>query len=305
VKVILTGLPHFNRRTAAFLARRGSRRDRYVVVEETSSRRGQLRFLLELVRADAVFAYWGTLRRSRALAIALRLRKRVVQFWAGTDVLDALDAARAGQAYAPLVDGCVHLCESEWTRDELATAGIRARVLPLAALDAPPPASEIGLPETFSVLAYAGAPREDFYRLPELVALARAFPEVPFAICGTDGSSLDGPAPPNVAFLGWVEDVAALYRTATVFVRIPEHDGCSFSVREALAWGRYVVASYPYPQCLVGADRDAIAPHLAALERRHREGTLAPNLAGREFVLAEYDEARVYAGLRPFLAPAR
>ena len=303
MKVVLTGLTHFNRRTAAFLARHGAPDDVFVVLD-TTTRAGKLRFLAELARADVIFAYWGTLRHSRALDLALRMRKRVLLFWAGTDVFDALAAAEAGQVFEPLLDGCIHLCESEWLREELSTAGVSARVVPLAPLVGPPGPSAIELPRTFSVVAYAGTPREDFYRLPEVIRLARTFPDVPFTICGTDGSSVGVEPPPNVAFVGWIDDVASLYREATVFLRIPEHDGCSFSVREALAWGRHVIASYPYAHCLVGAEHARLVEHLRGLERLHREGALEPNWAGRDYVLEEYDEARVYTRLRPLLAAA-
>jgi hypothetical protein len=301
VRVVLTGLPRFTRQTA-FLARNAPADDSFVVVDR-STRLGKLRLLLEVLRADAVFAHWGTLRRSRAFDLALRLRKRVVQFWAGTDVFDALVAADAGLVYEPFRQRCVHLCESEWTREELAAAGVRARVVPLAPLPTARLPTSAALPRAFSVLAYAGQPREDFYRLPAILRLARAFPRVPFRICGTGGGEPGREAPPNVEFLGWVDDLAPLYRDAVVFLRIPEHDGCSFSVREALAWGRHVIASYPYPHCLVGADDAELAGHLHRLEEEFRAGTLEPNRGGREFVLAEYDETKVYARLRPLLAP--
>lgn len=300
MRFALTGLTRFNQRTAAFLARHGSSDDSFIVFDR-STRLGKLRFLAELPRTVVIFAYWGTVNHSRALELANHLGKRVVQFWAGTDVLDAERAVKAGLLYRPLTDRCIHLCESEWTRDELAAFGIRAHVVPLAPLTSFPEASALTMPDTFSVLAYVGQAREDFYGLPKILQIARHFPTVPFRICGNDGSSLSHACPPNVTFLGWTEDIASLYDESAVFLRIPEHDGCSFSIREALAWGRYVIASYPYAHCLVAREDEVIASHLGSLKRAFDAGSLPPNRGGRDFVVTEYDEARVAEQLCPFL----
>jgi len=300
MRVALTGLSRFNRRTAAFLARHGSADDSFVVFDR-STRLGKLRFLAELPRTDVIFSYWGTVNHSRALDLATQLGKRVVQFWAGTDVLDAERAVQAGLLYRPLADRCIHLCESEWTREELGALGIRAHVVPLAPLSSPPKGPELAMPDAFSILAYVGQAREDFYGLPQILRLAQRFPTVPFRICGNDGSSHANTHPPNVTFLGWTEDVASLYHDASVFLRIPEHDGCSFSIREALAWGRHVIASYPYAHCLAAREDETLQVHLCGLKRAFDAGSLSPNWSGRDFVLREYDEARVAEQLCPFL----
>lgn len=299
MNVLLIGLPHFTRRTARFLDEHSPRRDRFVAVD-TSTPSGKARFLLELPRVDTVFSHWATLTRSRALELSLRLRKRVVQCWAGSDVLDAISARESGAASSALAHDCVHLCEAEWTREELKGAGVAAEVLPIAPMGSVAPAgAPVDPPATFSVLAYVGEGREDFYGLPKLVRLAEDFPHVRVRIAGIGPGSKG--LPPNVEPLGWVEDMSALYRECALFVRIPEHDGCSFAVREALAWGRHVIASYPYRHCLHATDYEALRGNVRELAARYDDGRLGSNVKGREFVLSEYADARVYAGLHSLL----
>jgi hypothetical protein len=302
MKVLLTGLPYFAHRSARYLTEYSPASDRFIPVDLKTGR-GQARFLLEVPSADAVFCHWGTLIRSRALELAFRLRKRVVQFWMGTDVLDALEVAESGAAYPPYIHDCVHVCEGPWTRDELATIGVRAEVAPLAPMTSiAPDASEISAPASFSVLGYVGRDREDFYGLPQYIRLAEDFADVPFTIAGIDSAPVA--LPPNLQLLGWTDEEFRLYRDCAAYVRIPEHDGYSYSVREALTWGRHVVTSYPYPHCLYASDYESLRAHVDTLKTRFDGGGLDPNLEGRDFVLREFDNGTVVRGLRRTLSGA-
>jgi glycosyltransferase involved in cell wall biosynthesis len=303
VKAIMIGLPHFSRQAADFLREHGESSDRFVVID-TSTRRGKARYLFELPTADTVFTLWGTLNYSRVLELALQLHTRVVQFWVGSDVLAAIAASRAGAVSGQLVEDCIHLCESTWTRDELATVGVRAEIAPLPPFGATvPPSESILPPEQFSILGYVGKGSESFYRLPDFVRLAADFPDIPVRIAGID--SAGDTLPPNVELLGWTDDVSGLYDSCAVYVRIPEHDGYSFSVREALACGKHVVASYPYPHCREARTYEALRAEVAALKARFDRQELEPNWDGREFVLRKYEDARVARTLARVLAGAK
>jgi hypothetical protein len=300
MKVVFVGLPHFSRLTASFLGSH-DRANRFVAIDMTT-RRGKLRFVSELPTADVVFSHWGTLRSSRALELALKRGTRVVQFWMGSDVLDAVTAAKTGAAEPSLIERCAHCCEAPWTRDELEAAGVHAQLVRLPPFGAPvPQVRDVALPTEFSLAAYVGKGSEEFYGLPDLVRLARDLPDVPIRISGTDGGGA-GSLPPSITPLGWSDDLADLYRGCTAFVRIPRHDGFSFSVREALAWGRHVVSSYPYPHCLHADGYDAMRAHVDALRAGSERAELEPNVDGRDFVLREYDPTLVRAGLERVLA---
>lgn len=299
MRVLVTGLPLFAGRTAEFLSARAEGDDRFTHVD-TSTRAGQLRFLRELPATDAVFCHWGTLWRARVLELALALRKRVVQYWVGTDVLFAADAVRAGTAIRRYAERCRHVCEASWTQDELARVGVRAEVIPVAPMGSIAPEAEATRdPAELSVLGYAGA-RHRFYRLDRLVRLAGEFPGVQFRIAGTTGDGIE--VPRNLDFVGWNDDPSALYRDCAVFIRIPEHDGYSSSAREALAWGRQVIASYPYPHCRHVTDYGSLRDELGSLAADFEAGRLRANRAGRAFVLDAFDDEKVAHGLRRVLA---
>ena len=123
---------------------------------------------------------------------------------------------------------------------------------------------------------------------------------MPFRVVGSSG--VEG-APKNIEFLGWVdsERLEDLYREAAVYVRLPEHDGCSYSVREALSWARPVIASYPYPHAIHASNSDAASQHLRLLKERFDDGRFQPNLEGRDYVKTEYAPDRVARLLRSAL----
>lgn len=301
MNVVALGLPRFSTLAVQFLEARAGASSRFVAVDP-ATRGEKLRCLLRIARADTVLCFWGVVSRSdnraRLLQIALRLRKRVVQLWMGTDVLEA---ARVQDVYPPFVERCIHLCEAEWTRDELRELGIEALVVPRFPFAKPTPALEdTTMPAGFRVLAYVAAGREDFYRLADLVRLAEECPTVPFSVSGID--RWEDPLPPNVRLLGWVADLDPFFARATVFVRIPRHDGFSYSVREALAWGRHVVASYPYRECRHAPDYASLRDHVTTLKQLFDAGELGTNRPGREYVLREFDADRVYAQLAPYLS---
>lgn len=300
MKVLLTGVPFFAQKTARFLSARGDSADRFTAVD-TSTRSGQLRFLRELPAADAVFSHWGTLARARVLEVALGLRKHVVQYWIGTDVLIAQESVRTGTALRRYVERCRHVCEAPWTQDELAGVGVHADVVDVAPMGSIAPGREAERdPADLSVLGYVGRGRENFYRLDDFVRLARDFPELDFRVAGTDGNGMN--VPDNLELVGWNDDPAELYRDCSVFVRIPEHDGYSSSVREALAWGRHVIASYPYPHCRHAPDYASLRAGLESLQTQFEAGELRANRAGRDFVVDQFGDEKVARGLRRLLA---
>ena len=75
------------------------------------------------------------------------------------------------------------------------------------------------------------------------------------------------PAPPNVEFLGLQRDLDPVYRAASILIRVPPHDSLSAMVLEALAWGREVIYSRPFPYTRQAGDEEeaeeALAQHLA------------------------------------------
>ncbi len=112
--------------------------------------------------------------------------------------------------------------------------GIPARYRALTAV--PVAESVAPLPTRFRVLTYLPAPRRGFYGEKRVYALAVSMPAIKILVIGN--GEPDPAAPPNVRFCGHVQDAGELIDAATILVRLPEHDGTSLMVLEALARGQ-------------------------------------------------------------------
>ncbi|HAU37776.1 MAG TPA: hypothetical protein DCX07_08680 [Phycisphaerales bacterium] len=199
-------------------------------------------------RFDAVHHVWGV-RRPAGLALRL-LRKPVVWHWIGTDVTRYREVCRGGGGVRGWLDRKIarpwargHAADSPELASELADCGIPAEVVRL--LPKAIEASVEPLPPQPAVLSYWNPVSRNFYHAPLVMRLAAEFPQTPFLIVGDDGAGLS--APPNVEFLGRLPDLADVYSRTSIYLRLVEHDSLSAIVLEALARGRYVVYSKPFP----------------------------------------------------------
>ena len=195
--------------------------------------------------------------------LARILGKRTINHWVGTDVLMALEDRRMrkmARRAAPFIS--LHLTVAPWLVEELATAGIRAGLIPLVT----PVRYELRRgPAPAGVLAYLPDDRADFYGGPIVYSAARQLPEIPFAVLA--GTQARQPAIPNVRYAGWVDDVAPLYEQYPILLRVARHDGLPKMVLEALAFGNQVIFEYPLEGCrharteaeVVSAIRDIVA----------------------------------------------
>ena len=251
-------------------------------------------------RARAFDAYWSVLRRRFPKAAG-------VHYWLGTDVLNTVEEAAAGTLRLGLVARArsdAHLADAAWLADELQGVGIKAET---AHVPQPyrAPAEVPGLPPAFTVLTYVPGDRFSFYGGEAIVETARRLPQLSFQVMGRQAEP--GPAVPgNVQLLGWVGDIDAAYRAATVVVRVPRHDGFGATVIEGLLYARHVIYTYPVPSCeqVWPVTPDALVAALERLNAAHLAGTLGPNVAGRTHALAEFNEAALVERLRRLVGGA-
>ncbi len=286
-RVLILGLPYFGERLARALTARGWRaRYRH---HPGRSLRGWARVAIDAARADIVYLVGSRLDRGSPQAWLLRFRRRpVVIHWVGTDVQLALEAHRRRNASARIAEQAIHWCDAPWLAAELRQAGIRAEVvplpIPLPAGDPPP------LPSRFTVLLYypVDAFDREVFDGETLLRLPAAFPAARFILIPSPAATLPGPLPPNLEAPGWVDDMDALYREVTVYVRLTTHDGQSFMAAEALARGRYVIWTHPMPGAILASGFDAVAAALRSLLERHESGTLGLNAEGRRRTLERF-----------------
>ncbi len=177
-------------------------------------------------RADLVHAHWLP---SAIAALATR-RPFVLQLW-GTDAEVAL---RAPVVFRPLVRRArIVLCPSNALADAARRLGAReVRVVP-SGVEVP---TEVGKPDDPPHVLYAGRLSEE-KGIPELLEATEGLPRV---IVG-DGPLRDG-IPDAVGFVAPASS-AAYYERAAVVVCPSRREGYGIVAREAMAYGRPVVAS--------------------------------------------------------------
>lgn len=222
-------------------------------------------------------------------ATARLLGKRTINHWAGTDVLLALEDARMA-AMAQRAKRFVgqHLAWAPWLADELAMIGISARALTVVT---PIRYEQRDRPAPPAVLTYLPDARADFYGAQVVYALARRFPDVPFAVVA--GTQEKQPAMPNITYLGWVTGMAPLYEQYPILLRVARHDGLPKMVLEALACGNQVIFEYPFAGCWHARTEEEAS---AALGQIIAAGCPI-NRPGHEFVAQHYDAEQLVAAL--------
>ncbi len=226
---------------------------------------------------------------ARLWALARVMGKRTINHWVGTDVLMVLEDARL----QPMARGAArfisqHLTVAPWLVEELATAGIRADLLPLVT---PERYNLRTRPAPAGVLAYLPDDRADFYGGQIVYAAARQLPEIPFAVVA--GTQERQPALPNVRYFGWVSDIAPLYEQYPILLRVARHDGLPKMVLEALAFGNQVIFEYPLGGCRHATTAAGV---LAAVHAIIAEGCPV-NIAGAEHVREHYRHDQLVGAL--------
>ncbi|HUU84109.1 MAG TPA: glycosyltransferase [Phycisphaerae bacterium] len=216
----------------------------------------------------------------------------IVRYWVGSDCLWARHHApsrRFAQALGHL--GTLNLAVADHLVEELAQVGVQAATTPVITPNlmlgpCPPP-----LPDDFAVLCYLPTRRRAFYGGQVIDRLIERMPDVRFIILADAETDYSGRE--NVESPGYVEDLAATIRRATVHVRPTCHDGMPRLVLEMLSFGRYVIASHPYPGCHQAAQPEEVERILRRLRRLTQL-----NLSGREWVRQHFETAKAAGLLR-------
>jgi glycosyltransferase involved in cell wall biosynthesis len=260
-----------------------------------SSRTGLLRAAMSVRTADALLSFAGPAPHPLLLAAARAWRVPVFVIWAGTDVTRALEQPfKVPHAQRAEL---IHLAVAPWLVDELREVGIAAQYIPIIGVQ---PSQSSNIPkDRFSVLTYLPERRSDFYGIKRVHEVARRLPQIPFLVLGSHAPN--GDTPDNVQFCGWQQDTAPFMDQSAVVLRVPDHDGMSLMVLEALARGRYVAWKYAIPGVQQVTTSDDTVTFLSALYDRHREG-LELNQPGISFIETKYEERQVSLGLEEFLS---
>ena len=290
-RILLHGLVYFCRKFPGFLATPGWEFRHF----DPHQLLAHLPATLYLQRCDLAYCWGGRLSLGKFLAMARLLRKRkVIQFWCGSDTLNARKEYEEGRV-DPWVAETIHWAGSPWLAEEVRAMGLQCEYVPSTWVEIPesiPP-----MPEEFSVLAHLpSASKVELYGIDHLFEVARKLPQIKFNVVGIlPGERLE--APVNVTVHGRVPSMYPFFRNASVFWRPARHDGLAFVSLEALAHGRHVLWTYPFPGCTVAPDATTGYQEIQRLHDLHCDGRLQVSATSAEYIAANFNPRTIREGI--------
>lgn len=246
MKILIVGLPYFGKKITNDLNEFATNHS-FTFYDTYYSKIQQIKFAAALPFADLVISMNGVSDKSGSLDLVLKMKKKLWLQWQGTDVLLAVERSKNNTIEKKYIDYAVNFTDATWIKDELKSIKIQCESLFFKWLNIHPVLSK-----KFSELsAYSYLPngRENFYGWKTISHLAEKNPKISFYIAGTNGEGLS--KRDNVKFLGWISEkqMSELQKKTPVCMRLPQHDGYSLTVIEALSCGNEVIWTMPHEQC--------------------------------------------------------
>lgn len=292
--IVIIGLPLFAKRLATQLQSYYPK-GKFIALDTYYNRFDKIKALYWIKRADVVFSINGSLQTSTIFDYTLRLKKRLIMNWVGTDVQLAQEAVLKQAYRVDYIEKAIHFCEVEWIQRELKAIGIHAEISNFASFNKRFDAHE-NFSNRFSVLNYIPEDRKEFYGFTSYIQLAKENPSIDFYIAGCLAAEVNN-LPKNIIPLGWVNDMNALYAKIQVCMRIPEHDGLSTFVLEGLARGKQVIYKYDYPNVFSPKSFEELNEYLKSLEKKWQDQTSLINEGGMKFVQEHFNEEFILGNL--------
>ena len=255
--------------------------------------RQRFRKWFTLLQTDLIYIIGGDLRPNRYYRFAFFLKKKIIMHWVGSDILATRDRQINGEKVCPLLlNKAVHWAEVDWTASELSALGVRTQIMPLTPATFPDEAAPF--PVKFVALTYLPPGKEEFYGEAQLTRLAADLPEVLFLVAAALPAEIKKEWPSNLIPIGWVDNMAELYKEVTLLIRLTNHDGLSFMVLEALAYGRQVIWSYPFEGVHQARNYHELYQTVNEMYQTFLRGGLGLNHTGREVVRRFYNPQVVW-----------
>ena len=240
--VLINGLPLFSKRLADDLNAFDTS-NKFIFCDTYNSKVQQLKFLALLPFADVVISMNGVTDYSGSLNAVLRLKKKLIIQWQGTDSLMALERFKNGTIKRDYIDHAFHFVDSPWLFDEVSSIQLKPQHVPFKFAEEKMPIEKFN---GISAMTYIADKRQAFYGIHQFNAVAEANPEVEFKLFGVINPEVKLPA--HVKSFGWVaSDVFQKHlRETPIFFRLAEHEGFPVSVIEAMSFGCEVIMTSPY-----------------------------------------------------------
>ena len=294
MKVLIVGLPYFGTYIQDKLSTNYPEH-KFVYLNTYYNKKDQLSYLIHILNADVVYSINGVTRDSKTIDVALKMKKKIIYHWVGSDLINAKNDFKNGLINTNYINDAVHLADSPWFVDELKQIGISAVYCPLNAYKVGASDNEMNFPDKFTVLNYIKEGSEEFYGFNDFISLAKHFPEINFHIAGM--SNANTILPENVKLLAWVDDMKVEIQNSVACLRMPKHDGLSFFVLESLGEQRYVIYNQPFEPCIMANSLDTAKQSIQMLYERFCKGELELNTKGSEYVEQHFNEKEVVSNL--------
>ena len=278
MKIGIMGIPRFMEALQAQLQNAG--------IESKKIPFSKVKAPFKMLDIDIIHCFYMP-ESTKFFKLAKILGKKTVLHWIGSDVLRVItDPGRREKALKTTKYVDLNMALSPWLKEELETLGIKSHVIP--ALPKNADFNVVSFPEQFTVLGYLPVFRHEFYGSEIIFKLAKEYPQIKFIIVTSAGKG-EGkdvfPSIPNLEYRGYIKNMSVLYDEVTVLVRIPEHDGQSIMVLEALAKGRHVIYKYAFPGCQKAVDYQEVKD---IIDRMLKKTEL--NIEGSEYIKKEFNE---------------
>ena len=252
-------------------------------------------FVSDLRRCDLIYTWGGRISFGKFLSAARFLaRGKLIMLWCGSDVLFARKQL-ATRTIEPWVAEKIHWAVSPTLAQEVRSLGLPCEYVQASFVE--PVARPKPLPEKFSVLVYSPSVKKGYlYGLDQILEIADSLRFIEFNLVGLEQGHISH-APPNFKVHAHVP-ITPFLEKSTVIWRPVRHDGgISFLVLEALAHGRHVLYSYPFPACIQARDKEAARRELRRLHLLHEAGGLRLNEDGIQTVARDYTRDKVRSNL--------
>jgi hypothetical protein len=280
LKIIIVGLSYFSKKLTCEL-KKIDKKNHYINIDVNKNLFNRMKYFLILPFADIVYSIGGNICPRKVFSVAMRLKKRIIMHWVGTDVLVAGNDYKNKTFEPRFINGITHFCEVSWIQKELKLIGIKADIVQFIILNNENSTIE-KFPEKFSILTYMPKGREKFYGIDWIIRLANDFPDVNIKVTGMSKYNLK--LPENIKLHGYVKNMKDFYNSSVVYLRLTEHDGLPFSVLEALSSARYVGYTYKLHGCNFIDNYPALKKLVLELKKKFDNKKLGLNNAGLDFV---------------------
>jgi len=287
--VLLNGLPLFGNRLAKDL-QHFSPKDKFLFYNTYYNKFDKLKFYLQAPFTDLFISMNGVSDKSGSLEKAFKTGKPIVMQWMGTDILLAHERSKKNALFTKYLDKATHFVDAPWMKNELNNLGLNAILVPFKWTEIRKEVLPYG---RVQVATYIPESRSEFYGWKSVLKLATAFPDIPFFVMGAN--DLHGIIPENVRLLGWIDEkeFKRKLEQSAIFLRLPEHDGYSVSVMEALASGCEVLTTMPFEKGFcVKNDDEIMEAFLACLDKIYKL-ELYPNKEHITFANENYNREKV------------